>query len=188
MFFWFFLWICWVPLWGNAQSLTEGILPSNPNLPSLPSDLKILQEAVWKNYRFQLMLSPSQPYLRGPSDFFISAKKELMGTAFPGSITVSFENLSQKSPLQETSLHSEDYEEDGLAKISHSFTEAGEYAVTLSFTDQSGDLFVMRGNVEIPSENFFSKHLKLLYGVGMGLGGIVLTFIFVRRARSKGKS
>lgn len=150
---------------GNAltQSLTEGLLKSDPTDP-LPPDTQVLQEAVWKNFHLKLMLSPSKPYLRGPADFIIEAKKEIMKSPFAGSISIAFENISRPySPLQETQVTPEDYEADGLAKISHSFTDAGEYAVIVTFTDPQGDLFVLRGSVNIPKENFWIEYQKLLW-------------------------
>ncbi len=172
IFFSFFLLL--TPTFLFGQSITEGIFQNTPTDP-IPKDTKILQEAVWKNYRLQLMVSPSKPYLRGPADFLISAKKEIMRSRFAGLITISFENLAKSgSPLQETQINPDDFEEEGLAKVSHTFTEPGNYAVTLSFTDPTNDLFVLRANVEIRSDNFFleyQKHMTYL------LGGFFFLFI-----------
>src|SRR3990167_5708038 len=68
-----------------TQSLTEGLLKSEPTNP-IPPDTKILQDVVWKDFRLKLLLSPSQPYLRGPTDFIIEAKKEIMRKPFTSAI------------------------------------------------------------------------------------------------------
>ncbi len=165
-----------------TQSLTEGLLKSEPTNP-IPPDTKILQEVVWKDFRLKLMLSPSQPYLRGPTDFMIEAKKEIMRSPFAGNISVAFENISKPgSPLQETQITPEDYEEDGLAKISHSFTEPGEYAVTVSFTNPQGDLFVLRGNVMIPKEKFFTENQKLIWILGI-ISLLFIIFLLLKRKK-----
>lgn len=165
----------------TAQSLTEGMIPKNENINPLPQDLKQLQKTVWKNFEIKLLVSPSRPYLRGPVDFFISAKKEIMMTPFAGAITVAFENISQKNAsFEETAITPEDYEEDGLAKLTHVFVSPGDYAVTVAFTDPTGDLFVMRGNISIPPENFWKSPLHMILIIsGAFLLGI--TFYLYRK-------
>lgn len=166
-----------------SQSLTDGIIQNVPTNP-IPADHRVLQEAVWKGYRLELIMSPSQPYLRGPTDFLIQAKKEIMKNPFPGSIAIGFENLSNpQSSLQETQISREDFEEDGLAKITHIFTESGNYTVTVSFTDLAGELFVLNGSVEIKAENLFTENKKYLIYFTAGILGIALLLFAIKKMR-----
>ncbi len=165
-----------------AQGLTEGIIKSDPTNP-IPPHTKLLQEAVWKSFHLKLMLNPSEPYLRGPADFIIEAKKEIMKNPFEGRISIAFENTSKpNSPLQETEVTPEDFEADGIAKISHTFTEAGDYAITAAFTDPLGDLFILRGNVNIPHEKFWSQHPKAII-VAFALFLLVIVFWGYKRKK-----
>lgn len=167
----------------QAQGLLQGP-GTDPNKNPLPSDARLLQEALWKDYRLKLLLSPTQPYLRGPADFFIEAKKDIMKSPFAGAISVGFENISKSSSLQETQIGAEDFEEDGLAKLSHSFTEPGDYAVTVSFTDPTGDLFLLRGELNIPKESLWAEHRNWIMSGG-GLAALILLLALLQRKKPK---
>jgi membrane protein DedA with SNARE-associated domain len=154
---------------------------SNEKTSALPSDTVLQQEALWKGYRLQLMTSPPQPYSLNPVDIIISAQKEALNTPFPGTITLSFEELSQKpTHLEETILGPEDFEEPGLAKIGHTFAQPGMYIVTATFTDTEGELSVLRGQIKVVPLSRFEKILTTisLWIISvirrMGYWGIVL--------------
>ena len=184
----FLLFLMLISFSAHAQSLTEGIIHNTPT-DTIPQDHKVLQDVVWKNYRIQLIVAPSKPYLRGPADFIVVAKKEIMMSPFPGSMAISFENLTNPgSAFQETQITHEDFAEDGVAKISHTFMEAGNYAVIVSLTDPTDDLFVLRGNVEIRSENFLLEYQKNMTYIMTGIFFLFILVMVLKKIKNRPKN
>lgn len=182
-----FIFLVSLPFTLQAQSITDGLVQGMGTDP-IPPDHKVLQEVTWKGYHIQLMVAPAKPYLRGPADFIIIAKKEIMMNPFPGKMTLSFENLTNPgSAFQETQITAEDFEENGLAKISHTFTEPGNYAVIVSLTDLNEDLFVVKGNVEIRSDNFLLEYQKHMTYIMFGIFFLFILFTVAKKIKKRPK-
>lgn len=146
----------------------------------------VLQEdKTWKGYHLQLWISPSQVQPLEPADFFIGAHGETLQKPFSGSVSLSFERISEKSsvPLQETQIGEQDYEESGFAKLTHVFQEPGEYRVRAVFTDPSGELSILQGKIQV---NAPAGTTLFPYKIFIAAGGLLLAFsaYFIFRRRS----
>lgn len=176
-----------LPLLSWAQLLPEANSPENKVSP-IPPDTRVLQESTWKKYKVKLLMNPSQPYLRGPVDFYIETRHEVMNHPFPGSISIGFERASPLGfPLQETLIAPDDYIQEGLAKISYHFDQAGQYVVLASFTDNEGDFFALRGEVQIAEEGFWVDHQKKILMASGALLILLFSFACWKKNKKNGK-
>lgn len=157
-----------LPLWGQSESAV------------LPETL-LQQDVLWKGYRLKLTTSPARPAPFSPVEILIVAKKESTLSPFVGNITLGFEDLS-KDPgnLHETALGPDDFEEAGVARVGHTFTRPGHYAVTVTFTDPEGEFYLLRGKIEVPGPAGLSLKSKILLFIAAALILCVAVFLKVR--------